>query len=37
MGGVQSVIAVFLGLTLSYFDTIIIVVENTVVLHKIEL
>ena len=35
--GLQSVIMAFLGHTLSFFETIIIVNENTIVLHKIEL
>ena len=34
--GLQSVMA-FLGHTLSFFETIIIVDDNTIVLHKIEL
>ena len=35
--GLQSVIVTFLGHTLSFFETIIIVDDNTIVLHKIEL
>ena len=35
--GLQSVIMAFLGHTLSFFETIIIVDDNTIVLHKIEL
>ena len=35
--GLQSVIVAFLGHTLSVFETIIIVDDNTIVLHKIEL
>ena len=35
--GLQSVIVAFLGQTLSFFETIIFVDENTIVLHKIEL
>ena len=35
--GLQSVIMVFLGHTLSFIETIIIVDDNTFVLHKIEL
>ena len=35
--GLQSVIVAFLGHTLSFFETIIIVDDNTVVFHKIEL
>ena len=36
--GLQSVIVAFLGHTLSFFfETIIIVDDNTIVLHKIEL
>ena len=35
--GLQSVIVVFLGHTLSFLGTIIIVDNNTIVLHKIEL
>ena len=35
--GLQSVIVAFLGHTLSFFETIIIVDDNTFVLHKIEL
>ena len=35
--GLQSVIVAFLGHTLSFFETIIIVDDNTVVLHKIVL
>ena len=34
--GLQSVIMAFLGHTLSFFETIIIVDDNTIVLHKIE-
>ena len=33
--GLQSVIVVFLGHTLSLFETIIIVDDNSIVLHKI--
>ena len=33
----QSEIVVLLGHTLSFFETIIIVNDNTIVLHKIEL
>ena len=35
--GLRSVIMAFLGYTLSFFETIIIVDDNTIVLHKIEL
>ena len=35
--GLQSVIVAFLGHTLSFFETIIIVDDNTIVLHKIGL
>ena len=35
--GLQSVIVAFLGPTLSFFETIISVDGNTIVLHKIEL
>ena len=35
--GLQSVIVAFLGHTLSFFETIIIVDDNTIVLHKIEI
>ena len=35
--GLQSVIVAFLGHTLSFFETIIIVDDNTIVLHKIKL
>ena len=35
--GLQSVIMAFLGRTLSFSETIIIVDGNTIVLHKIEL
>ena len=35
--GLQSVSMAFLGNTLSFFETIIIVDDNTIVLHKIEL
>ena len=35
--GLQSVIMAFLGHTLSFFETIIIVDDNTIILHKIEL
>ena len=35
--GLQSVIMTFLGHALSVFETIIIVDDNTIVLHKIEL
>ena len=35
--GLQSVIMACLGHTLSFFETIIIVNDNTIVLHKIEL
>ena len=35
--GLQSMIMAFLGHTLSFFETIIIVDDNTIVLHKIEL
>ena len=35
--GLQSVIVAFLGHTLSFFETIIIADDNTIVLHKIEL
>ena len=34
--GLQSVIMAFLGHTLSFFETIIIVDDNAIVLHKIE-
>ena len=34
--GLQSVIIAFLGHTLSFFETIIIVDDNTTVSHKIE-
>ena len=33
----QSVIVAILGHTLSFFETIIVVDDNTIVLHKIEL
>ena len=33
--GLQSVIVAFLGHTLSFFETIIFVDDNTIVLHKI--
>ena len=36
-GDLQSVVMAFLGHTLSFFETIIIVDDNTIVLHKIEL
>ena len=35
--GLQSVIMAFRGHTLSFFETIIVVDANTIVLHKIEL
>ena len=35
--GLQPVIIVFFGHTLSFSETIIIVDDNTIVLHKIEL
>ena len=35
--GLQSVIMAFLGHTISFFETIIIVDDNTIVLHKIDL
>ena len=35
--GLQSVIMAFLGHTLSFFETIIIVDDNSIVLQKIEL
>ena len=35
--GLQSVIVVFLGHTLSFSEAIIIVDDNTIALHKIEL
>ena len=35
--GLQSVIVAFLGHTLSLFETIIIVDDDTIVLHKMEL
>ena len=35
--GLQSVIVAFLGHTLSFFENIIIVYDNTILLHKIEL
>ena len=35
--GLQSVIMAILGHTLTFFETIIIVDNNTIVLHKIEL
>ena len=35
--GLQSVIMTFLGHTLLYFEVIIIVDYNTILLHKIEL
>ena len=35
--GLQSVIVAFLGHILSFFETIIIVDDNIIVLHKIEL
>ena len=35
--GLQSVIIAFLGHTLSFFETIILIDDNTIVLHKIEL
>ena len=34
--GLQSVIMAFLGHTLSFFETIITVDDNAIVLHKIE-
>ena len=34
--GLQSVIMAFLGHTLSFFEAIIIVDDNTIVFHKIE-
>ena len=34
--GLQSVIMALLGHTLSFFETIIIVDDNTIVLHKID-
>ena len=33
--GLQSVIVAFLGHTLSFFETIVIVDDNTIVLHKL--
>ena len=35
--GLQSLIVAFLGHTPSFFETIIIVDDNTIVLHKIEI
>ena len=35
--GLQSMIMAFLGHTLSFFETIINVDDNTIVLHKIDL
>ena len=35
--GLQSVNIAFLGHTLSFFETIMIVDDNTIVLHKIQL
>ena len=35
--GLQSLIMAFLDHTLSFFETIIFVDDNTIVLHKIEL
>ena len=35
--GLQSVIVAFIGHTHSFFETLIIVDDNTIVLHKIEL
>ena len=35
--GLQSVIVAFLGHTLSFYETIIIVDDNTIVLHTIKL
>ena len=35
--GLQSVIMAFLGHTLSFFETIKVVDDNTIVLHEIEL
>ena len=35
--GLQSVIMAFPGQTLSFFEIIIVVDDNTIVLHKIEL
>ena len=35
--GLQSVVMAFLGHNLSFFETIIIDDDNTIVLHKIEL
>ena len=35
--GLQSITMAFLSHTLSFFETIIIVDDNTIVLHKIEL
>ena len=35
--GLQSVIMAFLGLTLSFFETMIMVDDNTILLYKIEL
>ena len=35
--GLQSVIMAFLGHTISFFETIIIVVDNTIALHKNDL
>ena len=35
--GLQSVIMAFLGHTISFFETVIIVDDNTIVLHKIDL
>ena len=35
--GLKSVIVAFLGQTLSFYETIITVDDNTIVLHKIEL
>ena len=34
--GLQSVVVAFLGHTLSFFGTIVIVDDNTIVLNKIE-
>ena len=35
--GLQSVVMAFLGHALSFFETIVIVDDKTIVLHKIEL
>ena len=35
--GLQSMLMAFLGHTLSFFETIIIVDDNTIVLHKIDI